>query len=240
MTVTPPPPPRQIGRRLPSTIQPNVVRGVGRHKRAGRPFRPNRDTLAIDLVSSPANGAAAIVGTTVRYTPAAGYFGPDSFSYTASDGRGGTASANVAITVAAPPSVHVADIDAFTSKNSKMVAPMRVYAKSQSGTLLQNVVVNGSWGNRSWAGLHRTKTVRLCEMSVTAIKLTVAARTYTIDNLSSSGRVYLPSGEPRSGHRQRAHRHRGATALRRFSLPPGAQSRRAGRQCWRPISPQGG
>ena len=36
---------------------------------------------------------------TITYTPAADYFGPDSFTYTISDGRGGTATATVSITV---------------------------------------------------------------------------------------------------------------------------------------------
>ena len=54
-------------------------------------------------VGTPAHGTAVISGggTTVTYTPSAGYIGSDSFSYTASDGHGGTASATVSITVIA-------------------------------------------------------------------------------------------------------------------------------------------
>jgi hypothetical protein len=44
-------------------------------------------------------------GSTVTYTPTAGYSGPDSFTYTISDGNGGTASANVSITVNAAPNL---------------------------------------------------------------------------------------------------------------------------------------
>jgi len=64
------------------------------------------DTLTLAAVTSPAHGTAAIQGSQVSYTPTAGYVGQDSFQYTVSDGRGGTASANVAVTVAGAFTAH--------------------------------------------------------------------------------------------------------------------------------------
>ena len=63
------------------------------------------DTLTITGVTAPDHGSAQVVGTAVRYTPAAGFVGGDSFSYTVSDGFGGTASGVVTVTVGAPASV---------------------------------------------------------------------------------------------------------------------------------------
>ena len=60
---------------------------------------PDGDTLTITAVSAPAHGTATITGGAISYTPAAGYSGADSFTYTISDGRGGTATASVAVTV---------------------------------------------------------------------------------------------------------------------------------------------
>lgn len=60
---------------------------------------PDNDSLSVIDVSSAANGQATTDGTTVTYTPNAGFSGSDSFSYTISDGRGGTASATVNMTV---------------------------------------------------------------------------------------------------------------------------------------------
>lgn len=43
--------------------------------------------LSIQSVSAPSNGSATISGTQIEYTPSAGYFGTDSFSYTFTDGQ---------------------------------------------------------------------------------------------------------------------------------------------------------
>jgi hypothetical protein len=65
---------------------------------------PNGDPLTITALSAASNGTASLVtasdGTTgILYTPAANYHGPDAFTYTISDGQGGTATATVDITV---------------------------------------------------------------------------------------------------------------------------------------------
>lgn len=63
---------------------------------------PDGDTLSIESLTAPVHGTAVIEGTSVRYTPAASYSGPDFFQYVASDGRGGTSTGFVDITVAPP------------------------------------------------------------------------------------------------------------------------------------------
>ena len=59
------------------------------------------DTLSVSAVSTPGHGTAVISdgATTVIYTPGSGYSGPDSFTYTVTDGQGGTATATVSVTV---------------------------------------------------------------------------------------------------------------------------------------------
>ena len=65
---------------------------------------PNGDTLTVTGVSSPTNGTASFnAGTnTITFTPTTGYAGPAGFTYAISDGKGGTASAQVSLTVTSP------------------------------------------------------------------------------------------------------------------------------------------
>ncbi|MGA7676648.1 MAG: Ig-like domain-containing protein [Rhizomicrobium sp.] len=58
------------------------------------------NALTITAVGSPSHGTVVNnSGTSVTYTPTTYYYGSDSFTYTISDGHGGTATATVAVTV---------------------------------------------------------------------------------------------------------------------------------------------
>src|SRR5262249_58216726 len=60
------------------------------------------ETLTVTAVTQPVHGVATLVGGVVRYAPAANYNGTDSFTYTISDGNGGTAPAPINVTVPPP------------------------------------------------------------------------------------------------------------------------------------------
>ena len=56
------------------------------------------ETLTVTAVGHPAHGTVTLVGV-VSYTPNANYFGPDSFTYTISDGKADrTATVDVTVT----------------------------------------------------------------------------------------------------------------------------------------------
>jgi large repetitive protein len=64
------------------------------------------NTLSVISVSTPAYGSAVInKNSTITYTPRLGWSGTDSFTYKISDGKGGTATATVSITIAAAKNV---------------------------------------------------------------------------------------------------------------------------------------
>ncbi len=72
--------------------------------------------LSVTSVSLPAHGAAVIYANgTIRYTPAANYNGGDSFTYTISDGHGGTATGTVNVTVTAVNDAPVAANDSYST-----------------------------------------------------------------------------------------------------------------------------
>jgi hypothetical protein len=63
-------------------------------------------SLSVSGVTQPAHGTVTVnANQTLRYTPASAYVGADSFTYTVTDGAGGTATATVNVTVNAPPRV---------------------------------------------------------------------------------------------------------------------------------------
>jgi hypothetical protein len=65
--------------------------------------------LTVSHVDTPAHGTATVVNGKIRYTPAAGFIGTDTFSYTVSDGNGDSATATVTVTVSDGTPVAVAD-----------------------------------------------------------------------------------------------------------------------------------
>jgi hypothetical protein len=57
---------------------------------------------SVAIVTTPTNGTAIATGTTITYQPDAGYAGPDSFTYTATNSGGTSAPATVSVTVQDP------------------------------------------------------------------------------------------------------------------------------------------
>ncbi|WP_374500283.1 putative Ig domain-containing protein [Pseudoxanthomonas sp.] len=54
---------------------------------------------SLAIATPPVNGTAIVSGTTITYQPNAGYAGPDSFTYTATNSGGASAPATVSVTV---------------------------------------------------------------------------------------------------------------------------------------------
>lgn len=57
---------------------------------------------SVAVATNPAHGTATASGKAITYTPTTGYFGADSFTYTATNGVGTSAAATVSLTVTAP------------------------------------------------------------------------------------------------------------------------------------------
>lgn len=60
---------------------------------------PENEPLAIVSVTQGANGTVATDGTSITFTPNAGFVGTDSFTYTIDDGQGGSATGTVSVIV---------------------------------------------------------------------------------------------------------------------------------------------
>jgi hypothetical protein len=60
---------------------------------------PDGDTLTITALTQPANGSVVNNGSDVTYTPRNNFRGNDTFTYTISDGNGGTDTATVTVII---------------------------------------------------------------------------------------------------------------------------------------------
>src|SRR5207248_2390685 len=73
------------------------------------------DTLTYAVVTAPTHGTLSGVAPNLTYTPAAGYNGPDSFTFKANDGTVDSAAATVSLTVVHVNHAPVADAQAVTT-----------------------------------------------------------------------------------------------------------------------------
>jgi hypothetical protein len=97
---------------------------------------PDGDTLTVAGATTPANGSVAVnLDNTLTYTPAPGFVGTDSFSYTNDDGLGGSATATVTIDVTNQ--TPVASDDVYATQQSQ---PLSVPAP---GVLANDVDADG-------------------------------------------------------------------------------------------------
>ena len=92
------------------------------------------DTLTIDSVQGAVNGTVSLVGGNAVFTPTAGYSGPASFTYTVSDGKGGTATATVNVTVVKSNTPPDAVDDSGAPGNASNLGLVSEYFGYQEGT----------------------------------------------------------------------------------------------------------
>lgn len=83
----------------------NPVSATVAHNSTGNPITLNITggaPASVAVATNGSNGTATAVGSTITYTPTAGYAGPDNFSYTATNVAGTSSPATVTITVNPP------------------------------------------------------------------------------------------------------------------------------------------
>jgi hypothetical protein len=111
-----------------------------------------------DAVTPTATGGAP-VGTvaingngTIQYTPPLNYYGGDSFSYTVSDGHGGTASANVSVTIAAVNDAPTADPKSYSTAYGTAVTATLTGADVETCDLSFQIVTQPAHGTLGGIG----------------------------------------------------------------------------------------
>jgi hypothetical protein len=99
----------------------------------GNDTDPNSDPLTISGVSGATGGTVQLSGGDVVFTPTLNYFGPARFTYTISDGRGGTSTATASFTITS-----VNDLPEVTNETLGAVAEDSPTITIAASTLLAN------------------------------------------------------------------------------------------------------
>ncbi|HOX66632.1 MAG TPA: Ig-like domain-containing protein, partial [Burkholderiaceae bacterium] len=106
----------------------------------GNDTDPENNPLAITSVQDALHGSVSIVAGNVVFTPTAGYSGPASFTYTVSDGQGGTDTATVNITVSPAPNLAPDATPGSVSGDEDTLLPVSLTGTDADGTV-QSVTV---------------------------------------------------------------------------------------------------
>jgi len=95
---------------------------------------PDGDTLTVSGVTQGAHGTVTNNGNgTVTYSPNAGFSGTDNFTYTISDGHGGSATGQVSVTVQAPTTGKITGGGWVAAKTGNGKANFGFNAQQQAG-----------------------------------------------------------------------------------------------------------
>ena len=128
------------------------------------------DPLTITSVQGATNGSVALVAGNIVFTPGPGYSGPASFTYTVSDGQGGSATATVDIKVNPGPRIVISspdDVPGLYSKLNPLVS-LPLFTKVADPALFVSFSVDDSRSQfefQSGSASLQTDSVTLAELT---------------------------------------------------------------------------
>src|SRR2546425_88550 len=116
------------------------------------------DPLTYAVVTAPTHGALSGVAPNLTYPPAAGYFGPDSFTFKANDGTVDSAAATVSLTVVHVNHAPVAAAQTVTTAEDTAKAVVLTASDADGDPLTYSVVAGPTHGALSGTAPNLTYT----------------------------------------------------------------------------------
>jgi hypothetical protein len=129
----------------------------------------------------------------VKYTPAAGFAGVDTFTFRASDGTSWGAPATVSITVSDPTPLHIGDLDRLrTAQTNTWTAKVTPRVHNASEGNVSGVTVSGVWSDGA-AGSCKTNSAGTCTITKSNIPKATLFVTFTVTKMTLLSGVYVPT-----------------------------------------------
>ena len=128
----------------------------------------------------------------VRYTPASGFSGVDTFTYRTSDGSLQSPAVTVTVTVTPPVELHVGDLDGSrTLQTTTWTAKVTIRVDNATHGPVSGVTASGTWSTGGTASC-KTGTFGTCTVSKAKIANATTAATFTVTGLSATASIYVP------------------------------------------------
>lgn len=144
------------------------------------------DSLSVTGVTDPGNGIAIYTISDITYTPDADFIGTDRFTYTVSDGNGGTASATVIVEVQEAQglvAVYISDLSGEASGNNVK----NVIVTITVNDYINNAAVSGEWSDGASGTASCTTSNGICSVNVRTKNLPV---TFSVTDITGSNLKY--------------------------------------------------
>ena len=152
------------------------------------------DALTASLVTGPSNGGLILnPDGSFDYTPNAGFFGTDSFTYVANDAQADSNVATVTITVIQADTKHVGDLDGSAIRTTNLWrATVTITVHDQTHLPIEGAVVTGTWVPTSANTTCTTGATGQCQIVSDNYRTRlVASATFTVTSLSGAGGTYV-------------------------------------------------
>ena len=134
-------------------------------------------------------------GASIKYTPAAGFSGVDTFTYRTSDGTATSPPATVTVTVNPPIVLHIGDIDALkTVKSSTWQVKFTLKVDNISHVGVNGVTIAGAFsGGYVGTATCKTNSSGICSVNSPNMAKSVHSITWTVTGLTYPAGQYDPS-----------------------------------------------
>ncbi len=151
----------------------------------------DNDPLAITALVAGSHGTALLTGdNNVTYTPAAGFVGHDAFTYSISDGAGGSDTATVHVTVNDLQRVHVGDLDITKSGSKRWTGQVSIRVHYADESPAPGMTASGNWsGGASGTASCTTDATGQCQLAQSTKGNSL---TFTLSDIAGGDAHYEP------------------------------------------------